>query len=256
MTSHDFDRTILRETIHRRWPMPDRPWVMTQTWRDLLFAHWRVDPERLRPTVPRAFALDLFDGHAWVSVVPFCMTNVAPRGVPALPWISAFPEVNLRTYVRVADRPGVYFYSLDARNPIAVRLARTLFNLPYHPASMTVDRRRETIAYTSHRRSWSGSPAVLHIDYQPVSAPLEPRRGSLEYFLSERYCSYATHRSGRPYRLDIHHPPWRLQEATATVTTNTLAEAAGLSPLTGEPLLHFSSRQDVVAWAPVALDSP
>src|SRR4051812_42045561 len=119
MTVHDFDTTILDVVGHRPWALPDRAWVMTQTWHDLLFAHWPVKSSDLRPKVPAAFELDLFDGHAWVGVVPFHMTNVAPRGVPSLPRVSEFPELNVRTYVRVGDRPGIYFFSLDAGSALA-----------------------------------------------------------------------------------------------------------------------------------------
>src|SRR5688572_10323597 len=105
----DFHYGILEETAHRPWPMPTAPWIMTQTWHDLLFAHWAVDAAVLRTRVPAALDLDLFDNRAWVGIVPFRMTNVAPRGVPALPWLSAFPELNVRTYVIVGDRPGVFF---------------------------------------------------------------------------------------------------------------------------------------------------
>jgi uncharacterized protein YqjF (DUF2071 family) len=121
---HDFNTSILKDVAHRPWKMPESPWVMTQTWRDLLFAHWPVDSRLLRSKIPAAFPLDLFDGVAWVGVVPFRMTNVAPRGVPSLPGISEFPELNVRTYVRVGDKPGVYFFSLDAANSLAVRAAR------------------------------------------------------------------------------------------------------------------------------------
>ena len=117
--------------------MPRAPWLMTQSWHDLLFAHWRVDVSEMRRAVPAAFDLDLFDDEAWLGVVPFYMTNVGLRAAPALPWLSAFPELNVRTYVRVADRPGVYFFSLDAARWLAVAAARTLLNLPYYTADMT-----------------------------------------------------------------------------------------------------------------------
>ena len=113
-----FDYGILNQTAHRPWPMPTSPWVMTQTWHDLLFAHWPVDGVRLRALVPAEFPLDLYDGQAWLGIVPFRMANVGPRGVPSLPGVSAFPELNVRTYVRVADRPGVYFFSLDAASAL------------------------------------------------------------------------------------------------------------------------------------------
>jgi uncharacterized protein len=254
MTAHDFDYRILDRTSHRPWPMLERPWFMTQTWLDLLFAHWPVDATTLQAMVPRTLPLDLFDGQAWLSVVPFSMTNVAPRGVPALPWVSAFPEVNVRTYVRVGDRPGVYFFSLDAANPLAVRAARLLFNLPYYPASMTIDRGPDGIDYASRRSA--GTSADLRLRYGPTGPSFEAHEGSLDYFLTERYCLYGTHRSGRPYRLEIHHPPWPLQRATATFTENTLVSAAGLPPPAVDPVLHFSARQDVIAWTPTPIAAP
>jgi uncharacterized protein YqjF (DUF2071 family) len=114
--------------------MPETPWLMTQTWHRLLFAHWRADATELRRRIAAPFELDLFDGEAWLGVVPFYMTNVAFRGTPSLPWISSFPELNVRTYVRMGDRPGIYFLSLDAGRRLAVAAARTLFNLPYYAA--------------------------------------------------------------------------------------------------------------------------
>src|SRR5688572_24482592 len=120
---------VLRESGHRPWPMPARPWVMTQTWHHLLFAHWRVDVGRLRAHVPSPFDIDLFEGDAWLGVVPFDMTGVRLRGLPPLPLLSAFPELNVRTYVTVQGKPGVFFFSLDAGSTVAVRAAR-LIGLP------------------------------------------------------------------------------------------------------------------------------
>jgi uncharacterized protein len=248
----DFDRGILNATAHRPWPMPDRPWVMTQTWNDLLFAHWPVEPRVLRPKVPAEFALDLFDGAAWIGVVPFRMSNVGPRGVPALPGLSAFPELNVRTYVQVNDKPGVYFFSLDASSAMAVWTARALFNLPYYRASMTLTRLDTRIEYQS-RRSPNGHTAELIATYGPVGEAFEPVPGSLEYFLTERYCLYNRHRTGAPYRLEIHHSPWRLQPAYAELTRNSLADASGLALPSESPRVHFAERQDVVTWMPAAL---
>ena len=154
--SGDFDHSIVESTAHRPWPMPRAPWLMTQSWHDLLFAHWRVDVSEVRRAVPAAFDLDLFDGEAWLGVVPFHMTNVGLRATPAVPWISAFPELNVRTYVRVADRPGVYFFSLDAARWLAVAAARALLNLPYYTADMTLERRRR---WPALRECASNAPA-------------------------------------------------------------------------------------------------
>jgi len=231
--------------------MPDVPWVMTQTWHDLLFAHWRMDAGALREKVPSAFELDLFDGAGWFGVVPFHMTNVAPRGIPSLPWVSEFPELNVRTYVRVDDRPGVYFFSLDAGSRLAVQAARTLLNLPYYPATMIVRSEAGAIEYDSRRND--GSHARLSGTYRPIGSPFRAVTGTLEYFLTERYCLYNVDHRGAPYRLDIHHPPWPLQPADAAFTHNTMAEAAGLSLPDMKPLLLFSRRQDMVAWLPTTL---
>jgi len=223
--------------------MPDLPWIMTQTWNDLLFAHWRLDPGILRARVPAALPLDLFDGSAWIGIVPFHMTNVAPRLLPAVPRLSAFPELNVRTYVSIAGKPGVYFFSLDATNPLAVRTARLLFHLPYHTAEMKVDVQADVISYSSRR-----GRAALAGSYRPVGPASNASPGSLEYFLTERYCLYAIDGRGAPRRLEIHHPPWPLQPAAADFTVNTMTAPLGIGLPDAEPLLHFSKRQDMVAF--------
>jgi uncharacterized protein len=224
---------------------------MTQTWHDLLFAHWRVERSTLRPLVPSAFALDLFDGEAWIGIVPFYMTNVAPRGLPSLPWLSTSLELNVRTYVRVGSRAGIYFFSLDAGNRVAVQIARRFLNLPYHAASMTATRTADAIEYRSRRKS---NPEVRFGGrYQPIGSTFVAREGSLEYFLTERYCLYHLDRQGAPYRLEIHHPPWPLQPATATLDCSALADVNGIPLPNHNPLLHFAKRQDMVAWLPEAL---
>lgn len=245
---NDFDDRFLASTAHRPWPLPDRPWVMTQSWHDLLFAHWPVDKARLREKVPPGLELDLFDDQAWLGVIPFHMTNVAPRGLPALPWVSAFPELNVRTYVSVDRKPGVYFLSLDAGNPIAVGTARTLFHLPYYSARMAVEPRDGWIDYSSQRTSAAHGPAEFVARYRPAGQAYEPRAGTLEHFLTERYCLYTIDDSFRSYRLEIHHRPWLLQPAELDCRTNTMADAAGIRLRSIAPVLHFSKRQDMVAW--------
>jgi uncharacterized protein YqjF (DUF2071 family) len=247
---NDFNHDILEITAHRPWPMPESPWVMTQTWHDLLFAHWPVDGEVLREKIPDGLELDEFAGQAWLGIVPFQMTNVAPRGVPALPWISAFPELNVRTYVRAGGVPGVYFFSLDAANPIAVGVARTAVHLPYYSAAMTIEHEEDWVLYESRRTSSSAPSAEFAGRYRPASEPRPPARGTREYFLTERYCLFTVDKSGRASRLDIHHPPWPLQTAEATITINTMAKASGIELPPTAPLLHFAKRQDMVAWLP------
>ena len=247
---NDFNYGILEVTDHRPWPMPASPWVMTQTWHDLLFAHWPIDVGRLRARIPAGLELDLFEGQAWLGVVPFRMTNVAPRGVPSLPGVSAFPEVNVRTYVRAGGRAGVFFFSLDAASSVAVWTARTLLHLPYYSASMQCETRDGWIHYSSRRTSAAASPADLVGRYRPTGDAREPANGTLEHFLTERYCLFTADHASQPHRLDIHHPPWPLQPAEAALTVNTMADAAGVRLPGVAPLLHFARRQDAVAWMP------
>jgi uncharacterized protein len=235
---------LLSSHEHRPWPLPGRPWVMSQSWHDLLFAHWRVDPRELRRVVPARLSLDLFEGDAWVGVVPFHMTNVAPRLVPEVPPLSRLIELNVRTYVRIGDKPGVYFFSLDANSRLAVAGGRALFRLPYFFASMATTRAGEVVSHRSRRLR--GTPAEWAASYWPSGPPRQVTPASLEYFLTERYCLYTTD-GDRVLRCEIHHPPWPLQDAAATIDVNTMTAAAGL--LTeGAPLLHFSRRQDVLVW--------
>jgi uncharacterized protein YqjF (DUF2071 family) len=244
---NDFNYAILNETAHRPWPMPASPWIMTQTWHDLLFAHWAVDAAVLRARVPAALELDLFDTRAWIGIVPFRMSNVAPRGVPAIPGISAFPELNVRTYVRVGGRPGVFFFSLDAASAIAVGAARVLFGLPYYAAAMVLHEDKEAIRYRS-RRTAAGPPAELVAVYQPTGPVFHAARGSRDYFLTERYCLYTVDGRGRPRRLEIHHPPWPLQAASASFDLLRMTEQIGVTLPADPPVLHFARRQDVVAF--------
>ena len=247
----DFNHAILAGTTHRPWPMPAGPWLMTQTWHDLLFAHWRVDAGVLRAHIPGAFEIDLFDGDAWLGIVPFRMTNVSARGVTPLPRMSAFPELNVRTYVTAGGKPGVLFFSLDAGNALAAATARTLLNLPYHRARMTAVEAGGEIRYDSRR---SGNPAaVLRATYAPTGPARAAAPGSLEQFLVERYCLYNVDHFRKPYRLEIHHAPWPLQPASATITENGMAAVHGITLPNEPPLLHFARRLDVAIWRPARL---
>ena len=252
--ANDFPEGIINQVAHRPWPVSDSPWLMTQSWHNLLFAHWPVDAALLRRRMPPALPLDLYDGQAWIGVVPFRMTNVAPRLVPALPWVSEFAELNVRTYVTVGDKAGVYFFSLDAESALAVAAARTLLHLPYFTAQMEVHCDAQRVDYSS-RRIGDGAPAELAVRYEPVGFPFHAEPGTLDYFLTERYCLYNVDARFRAYRLEIHHPRWALQRAEATFTANTMAEAAGVRLPAIAPVLHFSPRQDALAWGPETLQT-
>jgi uncharacterized protein len=231
----------LEETAHRPWPLPGTPWVMGQTWDDLLFAHWRVSADAVRELVPAGLEVDEHDGSAWLGVTPFVVNGLRARGMLPLPFVSSFLELNVRTYVRRDGKPGIWFFSLDASSQAAVVAARRLYRLPYFRASITFRRRGEAIRYESARddgRAFSGS-------YRSTGPRFTAQPGSLEHFLAERYCLYAEDK-GHLFRADIHHRPWPLQPAEATIELNTIPPASLL--LEGEPVLHYSARQDVVIW--------
>lgn len=239
---------ILDTSAHRTFAPPNAPWVMRQTWRELLFAHWPLPPESLRPLIPAGLALDTYDGRAWLGVVPFRMERVHFRLTPSVPWFSAFPELNVRTYVTVGAKPGVYFFSLDAGNPVAVAAARAFFYLPYFNARFRVARSGETITYACRRVDRRSPPAGLVATYRPTGPVFRAQPGSLEAFLTERYCLYSTDRRGTIYRGEIHHRPWPLQPAEAQFERDTMASAAGIALPDIPPLLHYAERLEVLIW--------
>lgn len=235
---------------HRPWAMPESPWIMRQRWCDLLFAHWPVDPLALRRLVPSDLEVETFDGSAWVGVVPFRMEDVAPRAIPGVPGISAFPELNVRTYVRHGDKPGVWFFSLDAAQSLAVAVARRWFHLPYFRAEMTCDEIEPgMIAYASRRTHRRAPAARLEGTYTPTGERFRARPGTLEHWLTERYCLYAADRRGRLFIGEIHHEPWPLHPAMADLRTNTMATAAGIDLPDTDPHLLFAHEIDVRVWS-------
>lgn len=234
----------LAETAHRPWPLPRGSWIMGQSWDDLLFAHWRVDADAVRRLVPSGVTVDEHNGSAWLGITPFVLTGFRLRGTLPLPVISSFPEINVRTYVSAEDKPGIWFFSLDTSSRGAVEAARRLYKLPYFHARIAVDRRGERVDYSSTRRG-ATRPFVFTASYEPVGRAFVSEPGNLEHFLTERYCLYAADESGL-HRADIHHPPWRLRPADASIKLNTMPPEE-VEPM-GEPLLHLAERQDVVIW--------
>jgi uncharacterized protein YqjF (DUF2071 family) len=241
-------RAILQATDHRITPLPTGPWVMTQIWHELLFAHWPIAPEVLRPLIPQALPLDTFDGQCWIGIVPFHMSNVHPRGLPPVPGLSQFPELNVRTYVMLHDRPGVYFFSLDAGNAIAVALARSIFHLPYFQARMSSKRIEDTIYYRSHRMHRNAPSADYTASYRPIAPVVYAKPGTIEHWLTERYYLYTIVGCDRVYRGDIHHRLWPLQIAELDVMQDTMALSHSIQLPDTTPLLHYSQVQEVLIW--------
>jgi len=215
---------------------------MAQTWTDLLFAHWEVEVEALRRHLPVALEVDTHEGRAFLGITPFGVENLRLRGLPALPVVSSFLELNCRAYVSHAgEKPGIWFFSLDASSRLAVEGARRLYKLPYFRAAL-----RPAPRSSCSRLDADDRPHEWEATYR-AEGPVQPARpGTLEHFLTERYCLYATDDVGTLHRAEIHHPPWPLQEAAAEIDTNTMPPD-GLE-VSGEPLVHFSRRQDVLIW--------
>jgi uncharacterized protein len=230
-------------------------------WHDVLFMHWPMPEATLRPLIPPALRLDTFDGSAWLGVVPFRMDGVRPRFLPAVPGLSAFPELNVRTYVTRRGKPGIWFFSLDAHNPVAVRLARATFGLPYFDAEMSCRISKDEVHYRSVRTHKGEPPARFVAIYRPAGEPYDSRPGTLENFLTERYCLYSAGAkerasgTGRVRRGDIHHRMWPLQPAEIEVEELEMTAQIGVTPSDTEPVLHYARRLDVVAWPPTRVDA-
>jgi hypothetical protein len=223
---------------------------MFMRWHDLLFLHWPIKPEYIRPLIPVALELDTFDGWCWIGIVPFHMSGVRPRYVP-LPL--ALPELNVRTYVKTAGKSGVWFFSLDAASWIAVRVARWL-GLPYYDARMRVESAADTIRYHSVRTHKHSPRAEFRADYRPIGAVGRAAAGTLDHWLTERYCLFAALNPDRVVFGEIHHPQWALQPAEVNLDVNTMAQSTGIDLPARKPIAHFARLQEVVAWPIVPLE--
>ncbi len=216
---------------------------MQQTWNDLLFAHWPVPPGLIRKLIPSSLELDTFNEQCWLAVTPFHMSGIRARWMPRLPGLSAFPELNVRTYVTHAGKPGVYFFSLDAASIAAAWAARATYHLPYFHARMSSVNQNGWIHYYSVR----DLTAELKAKFRP-STPAQLRNpGTIEHWLTERYCLYTTHKNSI-YRAEIHHEPWPLHDAECEFSINSMAASAGIQLPTIQPLLHFAKRLEVLIW--------
>jgi hypothetical protein len=244
---------ILLNVSHRPTPLPSAPWRVTQRWNNLLFAHWPVPVASIRALVPEELKIDTFDGSAWVGVVPFWMDRIQLRGVPLLPGAKSFPELNLRTYVRDrrTNASGVYFFSIDAASPLAVAVARIFFRLPYYWARMKIEERIPGNFHYTSTRLFNKTPVHFEARYRSRGASFkmaENRPGTLEYFLTERYCVFTTNHKGKVFRGDIHHAPWPLEEAEAEVDATELAAAHGIQLPDTKPVLYYARELAVYIW--------
>ena len=222
----------------------DRP-IGFQRWRHLLFLHWEVDPGELRAVLPEGLDIDTYEGRAFVGVVPFTMLDVAPSWAPAVPGISDFHELNVRTYVHQGGKnPGVWFFSLDAASSVAVLAARAAWSLPYHRARMRMHVDGDMVHYTSRRRFAGSRPAEIETRYRIGDHLGAATPGTFEHFLAERYFLYVERR-GRLRIGQVHHRPYPLQRAEVLALRETMVSAAGLSAPAGEPHALYAAGVDV-----------
>jgi len=226
---------------------PDGLPLMHQSWGKLLFMHWPIDAQLLRDHIPKQLEIDTFEGSAWIGVIPFTMWGIRASFLPAIPGTDSFHELNVRTYVHLNGVPGVWFFSLDAANKLAVWGARQFYHLPYFNAEMSLAQNGETINYSSVREDDDGPTAEFEAKWSigrelPTSDP-----ESLEFFLTERYCLYSEN-EGDVYRARIHHPRWPLQEASVSQLTSTMTESLGIKTPQNEPHLRYAEAINVEIW--------
>lgn len=225
---------------------------MTMHWDEVLFLHWPVDPEVVRPMIPAGLELDTFNGSAWIGVVAFRMSGVRPRYFPVG---VTFPEINVRTYVWTPGRSGVWFFSLDATSRLAVRSARIAFGLPYHDARITVRREMETVHYQGTRTDKSSGGAEFNVSCKPTGPVYRSAPETLDRWLTDRYCLYAADRAGRLACLEIHHAPWPLQHAELELRVNSMIRPLEIDLPKMPPLAHFARHLEVIAWRMVPVEN-
>jgi uncharacterized protein YqjF (DUF2071 family) len=212
----------------------------------VLFAHWPVREERLRPLVPAGLELDTFEGRAWIGVVALRIVGSRLRGGPPAP---AFPELNVRTYATAGGLPGVVFLSLDAASAAMVAVGRHLYGLPYLRARMASRRDGDAVDFRSRRADRRAPDAAFAARYRPTGPVAMAAPGSLEWWLTERYRMYSAGRRGVARRSEVRHPPWPLQPADAEITVNTMTLPLGIA-VRGRPVLHVARRVEARFWRP------
>ncbi|TMK23527.1 MAG: DUF2071 domain-containing protein [Actinobacteria bacterium] len=237
-------RLIDRLSIRRR---PAGLPLMRQWWGKLLFMHWPVPAASLRPLVAPHLSIDMYEGQAWVGIVPFTMWGVRPYFGPPVPGLSSFHELNVRTYVHHDGVPGVWFLSMDINSPLARWGGRQFFYLPYYDAEMSLRQQGQKIVYSSRRTEPETPPAVFDAAWtfgEPLPAA-EP--DSLDFFLTERYCLYSSYKE-QLYRCRVFHQPWPLRRAEVSAHNSTLLETLGLPAPNGDPLLHYAEALKIDIW--------
>lgn len=241
-----------REALRQR---PNRHAVMRQRWAGLGFFHWQVDPEVIAARLPKGLHVDTWDGAAWLGVVPFFMQKVRPTGLPAVPWLSWFLELNVRTYVYDDEgRAGVWFFSLDCNQPVAVELARRFFHLPYEHAKMRASTSTEGMIDYECQRKGESRTVTCHYPLADRKSTAAAEPGTLEWFLAERYLLFAANKHGRIFTGQVHHEPYRVApiDTAAHTATNLPLAWDGFAIPDGPPVSALVAEAVDVGIYPLA----
>ncbi|WP_165767961.1 YqjF family protein [Virgibacillus indicus] len=237
-------KDILRHKDHREYQLPQGPWIMMQKWEHLLFMHFPVKEDLIERHLPPELELDTYDGNAWISIIPFKVRAMRMRKMPQLPYFGYFLELNVRTYVKKDGIAGVYFFSLDASKLHAAAGGR-IATLPYYYAKMNLKKKQDEIIFSSMRKG--KSEVGFMANYHPVGDTYHPDKGSLDYWLMERYFLYS-YRNGTLFRGDIHHKKWEVQRAEANVKKQTMTPFLGGNSYTAKPMLHYVQSKQALFW--------
>ncbi len=231
---------------NRKRDLPSLPWIMKQTWIDSLFIHYPVKREVLQKFVPDVLPIDTFEGVGWISIVPYLTSSMRLRGIPPAPGIKQFPGYNVRTYVNVNGRPGIYFFSLTAANWFSATAAKIFFRLPYYFLDIHMDNHNDLVIFNS--KTLANNGAQLICNYKPNSKSKRAERGSLDEWLIERYCLFTVNKKGAPLRCNILHHPWLLQDVEVEFQKNTTLSPFNIIPDNRNYIMHYSKRAEVRIW--------
>ncbi|MGK0698489.1 YqjF family protein [Priestia flexa] len=213
-------------------------WLMKQVWRDLLFIHWPVSAKELQKLLPEPLTIDTFEGKGFISLVPFTMTGIRFKGTPSVPCISQLHELNVRTYVNYQGERGVYFFSLDATNALAVWIARRFFHLPYLHADIMVNKYKDSINFECTRKHKGFQQEEVLLTYKPISAPYHTKEGTVDEWLTNRDRLFTVYKK-KVFRGKLFHDPWILQDGHYFMRKNTLTTA--YPPINkSETIVHYA----------------
>lgn len=247
-------REFSTRSANRLRPLPTGHWAATERWNDLLFAHWPIPAGQMADLLPEGLEPDLFQGMAWLGIVPFWLDRVRLRRMPLLACGRHFPDLNLRTYVRdpANKESGIYCFSVDASSLLAVTVARMAYSLPYYWAEMRMEQHDErSFSFFSHRRMTHNPIVAFHARYRglgPSGRQPEGITGSFENFMTDRNNLYSTTQAGQLQRASVHGVCWPLEEAEAEIEYNSLGASIGLALPSSPPLLHYSRRLALYVW--------